>query len=130
MPNRGPARATAHLSSGCQPLERQTLSAVRPLQSPDELKAYLTELFGQPLTFVDAEGASVMFVVDGKVKPLMLALQEKTGKAGWTGEAVHYSYSDKARDVHFGISSVPGSVLCNAYISSRHAAHLRSMGVL
>lgn len=69
-----------------------------------------------------------MFTVAGKAKPVMSALQEKTGKDGWGGESRFWFYRNDALNVSIGLSSVPGCVMVIASIASLHHEALKPYG--
>ena len=98
------------------------------IESLDELDAYLRDLFGPDIQPSGTNGYQVMFTVDGKVKPVMSLLQEKTGKDGWDGESRFWFYRNDALNVSIGLSSVPGCVLVIASIATLHHEALKPYG--
>lgn len=98
------------------------------IESLDELNAYLRDLFGPDIQPSGTNGYQVMFTVDGKLKTVMAALQEKTGKEGWDGESRFWSYRNDALNVSIGLSPVTGRVMAIASIASLHHEALKPYG--
>jgi len=98
------------------------------IETLDDLTAYLHELFGPGITPSVMNHYEVMFTVDGKVRKVMAALQEKTGRDGWDGEASFWFYRNEALNVGIGLASAPGCVLVNASIHSLHREALKPYG--
>lgn len=98
------------------------------IESLQELKIYLQDLFACPLKFSNNTGHDVMFVVDGKVKQVMAALQQKTGQQGWDGDSTFWVYRNDALNLNIGLSAAPGCVLVLASVASLHRAALKPYG--
>jgi len=98
------------------------------IESLDDLNAYLYDLFGPNIEPSGANGYGVMFMVDGKLKTLMAALQEKTGKEGWDGESRFWSYRNDPLNVSIGLSPVTGRVMVIANVASLHLEALKPYG--
>ncbi len=101
------------------------MTDIQRVETLEDLKAWLIDLFGAEISPTEPNHYQVMFTVDGKVKKVMAALQEKTGEDGWAGEASYWYYGNNSLNLNMCLSSAPGCVLVIASVASLHYEALK-----
>jgi len=104
------------------------MTTTRRIETLDDLTSYLHGLFGPDIVPSVMNHYEVMFTVDGKVRKVMAALQENTGREGWDGDTSFWFYRNDALNVGIGLASAPGCVMVMATIDSLHREALRPYG--
>ena len=98
------------------------------LETIDDLTAHLETLFAQigltPEQVSPIGGHGLMFLVPGKVKPVLEGLKPHTHPDCWDGEPSFWGYRNEDENFLLTLKSAPRSVLCMATVMSLHKQYL------